>query len=299
MHKKLFLYAVTLLILSSFIVLGENLETYEYIKVDDKILVRQGLFFDEPTSFFFNFSMPSDAKSVSLSVDGVYVDLNNTEYYQVRESSHILLEYSTSLYSDDSSVFFSILSLYKSDTLSIRVILDEEDNLRYKAIPGEIITSVYPAYYMVLSDGKSIIITWIKENVKEGEEFSAYILLEEKKEGINNAFLILLALLLLLVITRAYYSYKNQRIESQKKVSSKKSPAKKKKLEILDYLKEDEKQVVNILKKKKGSAEQGTIRTVGGFSKSTLSRILKELENRNIIVKEKKGKKNIVRLRTK
>jgi len=63
------------------------------------------------------------------------------------------------------------------------------------------------------------------------------------------------------------------------------------------YLKEEEKQIVNVLKERERSCEQGTLRVVTGMPKSTLSRILKELEDRNIIRKEKRGKKNIVFLR--
>ena len=63
------------------------------------------------------------------------------------------------------------------------------------------------------------------------------------------------------------------------------------------HLKEEEKQVVNILKQRESQAEQGTLRIVSGLPKSTLSRILKELEERNIIYKEKRGKKNMVFLR--
>jgi len=68
-------------------------------------------------------------------------------------------------------------------------------------------------------------------------------------------------------------------------------------VEVGRHLKEDEKQIVNILKEREGKAEQGTIRVVSGMPKSSLSRILKELEERNIIYKEKRGKKNMVFLR--
>ena len=63
------------------------------------------------------------------------------------------------------------------------------------------------------------------------------------------------------------------------------------------YLKDEERQIVNVLRQREGSCEQGTLRVVTGMPKSTLSRILKELEDRNIIHKEKRGKKNIVFLR--
>lgn len=66
---------------------------------------------------------------------------------------------------------------------------------------------------------------------------------------------------------------------------------------VEQYLKEEEKQIVNVLKQREGSCEQGTLRVVTGMPKSTLSRILTELEQRSIIYKEKRGKKNIVFLR--
>jgi len=67
--------------------------------------------------------------------------------------------------------------------------------------------------------------------------------------------------------------------------------------EIEKHLKENERVIINILKQREGKAEQGTIRVVSGFPKATLSRILKELEERNIIYREKRGKKNLVFLK--
>ena len=59
----------------------------------------------------------------------------------------------------------------------------------------------------------------------------------------------------------------------------------------------DEEQIITILKNKEGSCEQGTLRVITGFSKATLSRLLSELETRNVIHKEKRGKKNLVFLK--
>jgi len=63
------------------------------------------------------------------------------------------------------------------------------------------------------------------------------------------------------------------------------------------YLKEDEKTVISILRQRGGIVSQSTLRIAGNFSKATLSRILKELELRNIIKKEQRGKKNLVILK--
>jgi uncharacterized membrane protein len=66
---------------------------------------------------------------------------------------------------------------------------------------------------------------------------------------------------------------------------------------MLKHLKDDEQQIVRILKKRKGSCEQGTLRVVTGFSKASLSRLISELEARKIIYKEKRGKKNLIFLK--
>ncbi|MBU0536755.1 MAG: hypothetical protein KKE20_07340 [Nanoarchaeota archaeon] len=67
--------------------------------------------------------------------------------------------------------------------------------------------------------------------------------------------------------------------------------------EVDKYLKEDEKTVVNILRQRGGVVSQATLRIAGNFSKATLSRLLKELEQRNVIKKEQRGKKNLVILK--
>jgi uncharacterized membrane protein len=66
---------------------------------------------------------------------------------------------------------------------------------------------------------------------------------------------------------------------------------------IENHLKEDEEQVVNILKQREGNCEQGTLRVITGFSKAKLSGLLMELEARKIVHKEKRGKKNLVFLK--
>jgi uncharacterized membrane protein len=63
------------------------------------------------------------------------------------------------------------------------------------------------------------------------------------------------------------------------------------------YLKEDEKEIVNILKLKEGVCDQGTIVNLTGYSKAKISEIIAELYARKIILKRKKGRKNIIMLR--
>ena len=64
------------------------------------------------------------------------------------------------------------------------------------------------------------------------------------------------------------------------------------------FLKDDEKEVVNILKLKDGSCDQGTIQIMTQFSKAKVSDLISELESRKIIIKRKKGRKNLIILRS-
>jgi uncharacterized membrane protein len=54
---------------------------------------------------------------------------------------------------------------------------------------------------------------------------------------------------------------------------------------------------VTILREREGKCEQGTLRVITGFSKAKLSGLLKELDERRIVHKEKRGKKNLVFLK--
>ncbi len=67
--------------------------------------------------------------------------------------------------------------------------------------------------------------------------------------------------------------------------------------EVEKHLKEEERVIVRLLRQREGRCEQGTLCMISGFSKATLSRLLSELEERGIVYKEKKGKKNIVHLK--
>jgi len=67
--------------------------------------------------------------------------------------------------------------------------------------------------------------------------------------------------------------------------------------DVEELLREDEAQVVRVLKSKGGACEQGTLCIVTGFSKAKLSQLVTELELRRVIYKKKRGNKNIIVLK--
>ena len=84
----------------------------------------------------------------------------------------------------------------------------------------------------------------------------------------------------------------------KKKVKVQKPAQDSQDIKIENYLKEDERIVINIIKMKNNSCSQATIQVVSNFSKAHLSRILAELTERGVVFKERRGRKNIITLNT-
>lgn len=312
MKKLITIYFLifTILISSAY-----SLEESFYInQVEDVAIINHNLDFNEPTDSRFYFNLPIDARGVSLKVDGEFLEVEGFEFIDLYDVSLIELEYITSEIISEDEILFDFKNLQRSNKLTVQVKLDENSKLKYKTGEGTITTSVYPQPYALLSNGQNIIVEWERKNVEEGSGFSGFILLKKDISFINNNKVLILTSLLILLILILIFNMKHKeeiRKELEKNKKRKAKPKKKKtvkkasvrkttqkkNLDILKHLKSDEKQVVRILKTHEGICEQGTIRTVGDFSKATLSRILSELEERNIISKEKKGKKNIVHLK--
>jgi len=284
MIKKIFL----LLILLSTVVSGETFEEFRIQVVEDTSVVQHK--FIPEDHYIFNYTLPSDYKGLSINVDGNFQD-TSIKNVKLAPGQILIVEYVTSSIVNNNEIIFNV-ETHDSDELMVSVELDEDARLKYASGEGEITTSVYPTPYSLSSNGRNIIVKWIRKNY-DSEEFSGLILLEDKKDF---SWIYPLLILFLIVMIVFISILKKKEVKEDKKSSSEKTDAKEDK-DILKHLKGDEKQVFQILVDKEGQAEQGTIRVIGNFSKATLSRILSELEEREIIYKEKKGKKNIVHLK--
>jgi uncharacterized membrane protein len=150
-------------------------------------------------------------------------------------------------------------------------------------------SSIYPAPLRMETDGQAITVVWEFRDVNEGDEVALYARYKRPIRYLVPLMLIS-AGIFLLILGAAYLLAKkagrghNTRIRIEKTGSE----------GIEGHLKEDEEQVMNVLKLKEGSCEQGTLRIATGFSKAKISGLLKEMEERKIIIKEKRGKKNLV-----
>ena len=135
---------------------------------------------------------------------------------------------------------------------------------------------------------KAVIYAGKKTDAKPGDEAPILIMYKTRNRYLVPGIIIAAAVIFSLY---PLFIRKPKKRKKQKKNSNNKEP------KMLKHLKDDEQQIVRILKQRKGSCEQGTLRVVTGFSKASLSRLISELESRKIVYKEKRGKKNLIFLK--
>jgi len=266
----------------------------------NKVLVESDMRFKYFTSTNFSIELPYDARKIINSVDGfkypAILDANDL-VFNLKNSRRLTYSYITNDLLDGDSLITTITTPYPTDLLHVKVNLPEGavlgKPLNKGAVSGR---SVYPASAKLETDGTTISASWDFENVEVGDEIALYVSYKKPLRYIVPTIIILAALILILV-SAVFIIYrkkgkKTKQIEKQEHKEIHVSPG------IENHLKEDEEQVINLLKLKEGKCEQGTLRVATGFSKAKLSMLLKELEERKIIHKEKSGKKNLVYLKT-
>lgn len=279
-------------------------ETYEFdIRGKNSVLVSHSIDFETPNSSLIEVSMPEDAKIVNVLLDegeeqvtGSLINLSNTSSLEVIYRTNTLI---------DSGLFYKEFFNSVSPSLDVKnfkvsVLLLEGQSLKRPINEDRGEGSVYPKPDLVTSDGKRIKFVWSREDFSKEDYISLLVIY--KRTG-PSFWLSLLASLLFLGILSyffflVYKRRKGKKAEEEDVLEDKKgtdTDTESKKL--LKHAKDEEKQVIRILNNKNGSCEQKTIQFLTNYSKAKLSRLLSEMEDRNIIHKEKKGRKNIIHLK--
>ncbi|MFC1733541.1 helix-turn-helix transcriptional regulator [candidate division KSB1 bacterium] len=257
----------------------------------DNVVVQQELLFEDPISGNLALNLPNDAEGVSLYIDDVLAETsikNNQLNHMLDSASIISLSYVTKNLHDKSEFLVSFRMPYDTENLHITLTLPDDVVLEKPLPDSDIAPSpVYPLPDDVTTDGMQIKLVWDYSDLAKGDEKSFFVRFKKEK---SSAWLIVLLVLIIIALIGFIITRKPKVERVVEKV-----------VEVEDmlekHLKEDEEQIVNILKQKEGSCEQGTLRVVTGFSKAKLSGLLKELEERKVVHKEKRGKKNLVFLR--
>ncbi len=284
-------------------IMDDNLVISNYVRFQNMININE-------TALEF----PDNAKSLSIMFDNTNIGLD--DYYVYVNSSSLFFkelttEYVIPLTLNNGDIINYAIPAYDSKIYMIKVFLSDDMKLLSNPKTG-IRESIFPSPSQITSDGISIIIIWEYKDIKKNDG-KAFFIKTASIEDSRNVMIYVSIIFFILLATIGYlifYSYskknkneiKDDKIAKEKKITTEKKQNKASNEQknhnfILEHLKEDEKQVIEILKTKNGECEQGTIRFLGNFSKATLSRILMELEARKIIYKEQKGKKNIIRLK--
>lgn len=297
MNKKITL--VLLLFLMPCIVSAEILESYsaDFKIIDDYTLSSIEYDFISSSNKDLYVVLPKDAWNISLVIDGKELTpdiTGNKVKIPVKETTKkVKLAFHTREildYNSPTGVFFTEI-IAPFDTRSIKTTLTLPlGSTLVKSIEE---SSAKPT--RVESDGQYIKLIWEEPDVSKNFKMASLAVFNREADpGVFSDLKtnIMLLSLVLVIIGQIVYLliYRKSGI---KQIETKLS----KKFSVEEHLKEDETQIVNVLKLKEGQTSQGTLRVVTGMPKATLSKLLSELEARKVIHKEKDGKKNIVSLR--
>lgn len=271
--------------------------------VDDKAVVEIDVSLKENSTEMVEFSLPTDYKGLSVYVGGEAVTSlveENVLKVDLNGSSQVSFNYVTKEFVDNSNFLMDMTLAFDVEAFEIKLVLPEGATLE-KPIGDEGMGSgsIYPKPTGTGTDGKSLIFYWQSTDVKKGSELAIFTQIQPKRSSlwvvIPAVLAFVLAAILVIIFAKKKPESKATMVEKVvEKVAEKKVEQE---YDIRKHLKPEEEQIVAILTLKEGSCEQGTIRVATGFSKATLSRILSELEERNVIYKEKRGKKNTVFLK--
>jgi uncharacterized membrane protein len=296
MRLKLIL-ALAVLLLSANVCAAQAIEsqTTRYSVVDKSVFVETVFNFTEEHSGMITWSVAPDADLIEVYLDSAKTEAEaqgGTLAINTASTRKVKVSYITNELIDKSNFLLNIPIEYDTGFMKIILVLPEGATLKNPI--SDMAGSVYPKPGKSGTDGKSLIFIWERNDLKQGDEISIFAMYEEKANYIP-----IIAILAVLLIILAYLYYTKHKPEKHTPKPAEKRIEKEheKELDILEHLKEDEKQIIRVLKQREGSCEQGTLRIVTGFSKAHLSRLLSELEARKVVHKEKRGKKNLVFLK--
>ncbi len=131
----------------------------------------------------------------------------------------------------------------------------------------------------ISTDGKRIFLYW-KKSLNSGEEFSAFVQYQDKSTGISSFYLIFIA-----VLVGAAGVFAGYRLKIFKKDKF-----------IEEVVSEDENKIVAEIKKK-GEIFQEDLRDSLGWSKTKISKVVRKLESKNVIVKTPYRKTNKLKIK--
>jgi uncharacterized membrane protein len=289
MKAKHLIYMLSLLLIME-CVLGYSIASHSasFDVVGNKVMATHALEFDGAVTDVFVLALPAHEK-LELYLDDKaaepFFDGNELSLELVSVKS-LTLKYETSEYLDGSSFLLDMVLPADTSVLEMELRLPEglvlmeplkEDDARAG--------SIYPKPDKATTDGKNMIFSWEWKDLAKGHEIPIYVRYK-KSTGLMGYALPVVAVIIIFGAVVSMLLF----LKKPKSITSKEN--------TITHLKEEEEAIVNILKQRdEHMCEQGTLRVITGMPKASLSRLLKELEDRKVVYREKRGKKNLVFLR--
>jgi len=237
------------------------------------LLMVIGIQLASANSYNIEFNQVKDKIIVSESVDNVQMD---------NYSSSNILE----INGNHQYFVYKIIFLDNFSNATIKLNLEKGIIIKNKEI--------FPENYKTETNGETISILWKLKDIKKGQSFPIFVILEDIKK-IN--FSLLWAIPLILVGSMIILWIANRKKNKKKKIEKNISEEKEKTSEKYGYLLDTEKKVIEELKKAdKNELWQKQIQIATGFSKAKLSRLIRNIEARGLIKKIPMGNTNKIKL---
>ena len=290
--KKIFITTILAFIIFSFPVLSVDMHQYSInaeISANNTVHYEFNLLFADHDDQSFSFLIMMSPENIHINGQAECKILKKslgTEISCFMPASHqtsIDIQYDSTegLVKQDGYILFSdsYRIFVDTKTLSLIVKLPEGSGLKE---PVE--NSFSPADALKGSDGRKLILNWVKNDLKEGDMFDISIAFEKFSIIIPSSMtigsIVAIALILVVSIVFIYRVYLDKRYLKL----------------VVPILKEDEKIIFNSLMKHGSGANQKTIVRDSGYSKAKVSKVLNSLRERGIIRLERVGRSNKVHI---
>ena len=255
----------SVLVLVSFISLA-SAQSSEIVfnQIGEKVLVDQKINFESEKEI--SISLPSDAHSISSNLNYSLEDKN-----LIIKGKNIRISYlSQNLLSKIAGGYYLIDKIVFNEDfakVTIKIAIEEGNSLESEKI--------FPDNFKTETDGEQIFVICELNNIKRADDFPFFISIKTRNSGINTFTWIIPAILI--VLFGIYYAY--SKLAGKTKKTSNSS-------EIDKHLVDAEKKILdNLRKSDRGELWQKQLQLSTGFSKAKLSRVIRNLEARNLIEK--------------
>jgi len=290
--KKL-LPALALILFILPLVSAQNL-SMEFRIANDEVLAAYIIDFAQPSYQEIVLDLPKDARMIEVYSDNSKIEAKEEDIIEMIRLTVPLLN------TNRLKINFTSLGMLEKASknyfvVDLKIPLNIEELKMTLVLPeGAVLEntnleSVWPKYAELSSDGKSIIVEWSKQDIKEGDSIPLLVIFRENK--IN--WILIFAIMIAIGVAIILFSSKRKKAKKAAKKKGKKATEKK---EL--YLLDSEKAVISLLEKAKGKQLwQKQIQLSTGFSKAKLSRLLRNLEARGLVKRIPIGNTNKIQLK--